>query len=269
DKLINAFKRVKKAVLFCGSNANVGHYVAHIKKDNQWVIYNDEKVAKSENPPKNLAYLYFYKRCMLKTGNDTILLGCIYRPPRVKFNKALNESLLHARKLYDEKKITGWCGDFNFPLIKWDENFSPSSFNTQKDSGLSDPELESRTCKSFEIDGNVAFSLGRISEILSSLKSDKSTGPDDMNPYFLKFCSKSIALPLSIIFNNSLLNGEVPELWKLANVTPLHKNGSKLESSNYRPVSLTFVPGKIMERIVREELVYYLIENKLISPKQH
>ncbi|CAF1138383.1 unnamed protein product, partial [Brachionus calyciflorus] len=45
-----------------GSNANVGHYVAHIKKDNQWVIFNDEKVAKSENPPKDLAYLYFYKR---------------------------------------------------------------------------------------------------------------------------------------------------------------------------------------------------------------
>ncbi|RNA18739.1 ubiquitin carboxyl-terminal hydrolase 5-like [Brachionus plicatilis] len=45
-----------------GSNANVGHYVAHIKKENQWVIFNDEKVAKSENPPKDLAYLYFYKR---------------------------------------------------------------------------------------------------------------------------------------------------------------------------------------------------------------
>lgn len=45
-----------------GTNANVGHYVAHILKDGQWTIFNDENVAKSENPPKDLAYLYLYKR---------------------------------------------------------------------------------------------------------------------------------------------------------------------------------------------------------------
>lgn len=45
-----------------GTNANVGHYVAHILKEGKWVIYNDENVALSENPPKDLAYLYLYKR---------------------------------------------------------------------------------------------------------------------------------------------------------------------------------------------------------------
>jgi len=45
-----------------GTNANVGHYVAHILKDDKWVIFNDENVALSENPPKDLAYLYLYKR---------------------------------------------------------------------------------------------------------------------------------------------------------------------------------------------------------------
>ena len=45
-----------------GSNANVGHYVAHILKDNRWCIFNDENVALSENPPKDLAYLYLYRR---------------------------------------------------------------------------------------------------------------------------------------------------------------------------------------------------------------
>jgi len=45
-----------------GTSHLVGHYVAHIKKDGQWYIFNDEKVAVSENPPKDLGYLYLYRR---------------------------------------------------------------------------------------------------------------------------------------------------------------------------------------------------------------
>ncbi|CAI9740629.1 ubiquitin carboxyl-terminal hydrolase 5-like [Octopus vulgaris] len=45
-----------------GTSTLVGHYVCHILKDDRWVIYNDEKVALSEHPPKDLGYLYFYKR---------------------------------------------------------------------------------------------------------------------------------------------------------------------------------------------------------------
>lgn len=45
-----------------GTSTMVGHYVCHILKDNRWVIYNDEKVALSEHPPMDLAYLYLYKR---------------------------------------------------------------------------------------------------------------------------------------------------------------------------------------------------------------
>jgi len=45
-----------------GTSTNVGHYVCHILKEGRWVIFNDEKVAVSENPPKDLAYLYLYQR---------------------------------------------------------------------------------------------------------------------------------------------------------------------------------------------------------------
>jgi len=46
-----------------GSSPHSGHYVAHIKKDDVWYIFNDEKVAISQNPPKLLGYLYLFKRC--------------------------------------------------------------------------------------------------------------------------------------------------------------------------------------------------------------
>jgi ubiquitin carboxyl-terminal hydrolase 5/13 len=45
-----------------GTSTACGHYVCHIKKDNQWVIFNDEKVAVSENPPFGLGYLYLFRR---------------------------------------------------------------------------------------------------------------------------------------------------------------------------------------------------------------
>ncbi|XP_025420620.1 ubiquitin carboxyl-terminal hydrolase 5 isoform X2 [Sipha flava] len=45
-----------------GSSSMVGHYVCHIKKEGQWVIFNDEKVAVSQNPPIDLGYLYVYER---------------------------------------------------------------------------------------------------------------------------------------------------------------------------------------------------------------
>ncbi|GFR49487.1 hypothetical protein Agub_g11426 [Astrephomene gubernaculifera] len=45
-----------------GSNLGCGHYVAHVKKEGRWIIFNDEKVAVSEHPPRDLGYLYLFKR---------------------------------------------------------------------------------------------------------------------------------------------------------------------------------------------------------------
>jgi len=45
-----------------GTSTMVGHYVCHILHKDRWVLFNDEKVALSEHPPKELGYLYFYKR---------------------------------------------------------------------------------------------------------------------------------------------------------------------------------------------------------------
>jgi len=46
-----------------GQNTGSGHYVCHIKKHGKWIFYNDSKVAESADPPRQLAYIYFYKRC--------------------------------------------------------------------------------------------------------------------------------------------------------------------------------------------------------------
>uniref|UniRef100_A0A8C2I9I9 Ubiquitin carboxyl-terminal hydrolase n=1 Tax=Cyprinus carpio TaxID=7962 RepID=A0A8C2I9I9_CYPCA len=45
-----------------GASTMSGHYVCHIKKEGRWLIYNDHKVCLSERPPKDLGYMYFYRR---------------------------------------------------------------------------------------------------------------------------------------------------------------------------------------------------------------
>ena len=60
-----------------------------------------------------------------------------------------------------------------------------------------------------------------------------------------------------------------PSQWKEANVTPIFKKGDKRNPGNYRPVSLTSIPCKIMEKIIRDKIFLQLEENNLLSPCQH
>lgn len=54
--------RLKAFISHMGSSSQVGHYVCHILKDGQWIIFNDNKVQISQRPPKDLGYLYLYER---------------------------------------------------------------------------------------------------------------------------------------------------------------------------------------------------------------
>ena len=102
------------------------------------------------------------------------------------------------------------------------------------------------------------FNLDKIRELLNSLDHHKSCGADKISPYVLRECSDALAFPLQKLFQNSHDQGEVPFQWKNANVTPIHKKGSLLDPANYRPVSLTSVPCKVMERLIRDFIVEFL-----------
>ncbi|KAL7585980.1 ubiquitin carboxyl-terminal hydrolase 14 [Lactuca sativa] len=58
----NGKYRLIGLVSHIGSNTQCGHYVAHVYKEGRWVIFNDDKVGVSKDPPKDMAYLYFYER---------------------------------------------------------------------------------------------------------------------------------------------------------------------------------------------------------------
>ena len=71
-----------------------------------------------------------------------------------------------------------------------------------------------------------------------------------------------LSAPLAVLYSKSLYEGVVPSDWKLANVTPIFKKGSKSNPSNYRPVSLTSVPSKIIESLIRDCMIEHLTSSQ-------
>ncbi|KAJ7413145.1 hypothetical protein BTVI_44071 [Pitangus sulphuratus] len=88
---------------------------------------------------------------------------------------------------------------------------------------------------------------GTVSDLLSLLDPHKSMGPAGIHPRVMRELAQELAKPLSIIYQQSWLTGEVPDDWKLVNVMPIHKKGWKEDLGNSRPVNLTSVPGKVMK----------------------
>ena len=120
-----------------------------------------------------------------------------------------------------------------------------------------------------EILSDIDFSSDDIMKILSNLKADKSPGPDKIHPSVLKECADVLAYPLYLLFRKSLNEGSLPQDWKDGYVTPIFKKGLKCQVDNYRPVSLTSVICKVMEKVVRNALLNHLMENSLLADNQH
>ena len=93
-------------------------------------------------------------------------------------------------------------------------------------------------------------------------------GSDNFNPRVLHETRHKIAPILTRILTESWQSGELPQDWKLANVSAIHKKDSKNDPNNYRPISLTAICCKIMERIIKRHIFNFLFRNHIISDQQ-
>ena len=125
--------------------------------------------------------------------------------------------------------------------------------------------FKSRTTENFEI---TYISKIFIEKELRALKRNKSSGLDELPPGMLKDCASYISQPLCHILNLSIKNSTVPNLWKLAKITPIFKSGNKEQPSNYRPISVLPVLSKILEKAVHHQFLAFLENNKLLNESQ-
>ena len=115
----------------------------------------------------------------------------------------------------------------------------------------------------------IAINKETVSKLLQGINISKSAGPDQIHSRVLYELRDNIIDPLNRIFQMSFNECKLPTPWKVAHIKPIHKKGKKSEFSNYRPVSLTPICAKLLERIIRDRIVAYLEDNGLINKNQH
>jgi len=144
-------------------------------------------------------------------------------------------------------------------------NFFSSVFTREDTSSV--PIPEPRHCRKKMKD--VWISTQDVKKRIEKMKQQSSPGLDGITPRLLKETKDEIAPILAKIFRLSMDSGIVPEEWKQAKVVPIFKKGTKTAPGNYRPVSLTSICCKLMEGIIRDQLVNHLQKNRLINNSQH
>ncbi|PKU44026.1 rna-directed dna polymerase from mobile element jockey-like [Limosa lapponica baueri] len=108
-----------------------------------------------------------------------------------------------------------------------------------------------------------------VRDLLQHLDINKFMGPDGIQLRVLRDLAEVLTEPLSTIYQQSWQTGEVTANWRLENVMPIHKTGRKDDPGNYRPVSLTSVPVKVMEQIILSAIMLSMKHTQVIRPSQH
>ena len=101
-----------------------------------------------------------------------------------------------------------------------------------------------------------------VAKKIKAIEDNKSPRVDGILPKLLMETVEQISIPL-------VIKRVVPFEWKEANIIPLFKKGWRNKSENYRPVSLTSVICKLLEKLIKEHMVDFIVRHTLLNPSQH
>ncbi|CAB3367299.1 Hypothetical predicted protein [Cloeon dipterum] len=145
-------------------------------------------------------------------------------------------------------------------LASFKENFSPASldFPFLRRAPVQEPKLS-----------QWRISVGDVENQLKTLNIKSATGPDGIPAVLLKNCASTLCPSFAHIFQLSILASDLPMDWKNAAVTPVPKEGEKTNFKNYRPISVTSIVGKLLEKHVRNQLAAFLEQTEALPDGQH
>ena len=115
----------------------------------------------------------------------------------------------------------------------------------------------------------ITINVEGVFNLLTKIEPNKAAGPDGIPPRLLKEMAYQMAPLLTFIFQSSLDQGQLPQDWKSANITPIYKKGNRTDPANYRPISLTSTCSKILEHIIYSFVSTHLSNYNILSTNQH
>ena len=137
------------------------------------------------------------------------------------------------------------------------------------DKKVTDPEDFFKIDETTKI-ANVHFDYMDVRDAIDQLSVNASAGPDGVPAILIKEARDNLCEPLTLIWTKSLQTGDIPEIFKMAFITPVLKSGApKSEAASYRPVSLTSHLIKTFERVLKKVLQNHLEVTLALNDQQH
>lgn len=189
----------------------------------------------------------------VELSNNSSALTTLFQN-KLKRSKSRGNIFIKDKQVYEDPKLV---------TELFNEHFC-SSLTDEKP--LNDSELI--TASACEIT-NVDFNVQNISKAISTLKHSYTDGPDGIPASMLKRGGDDMCVLLLKLFAISLSTAHYPTAWKTTHIIPKIKTGPEANVENYRPINITSVVSRVMEKVVKAALVQHLITNNLISVSQH
>ena len=158
----------------------------------------------------------------------------------------------HGQKIKDDTEKCEMLNNF-FTSVFTNQQTDPPKFDIKVDNGIHE----------------ILVTKERVLKLLNGVNTSKSAGADGIHPRFIKETAETLTVPVFILFNKSLSEGSLPDIFKKANVTPIHKSGEKSLPKNYRPISVTPILCRLLETIVREVIIQHIKTNDIIINQQY
>nr|XP_047129365.1 uncharacterized protein LOC124809347 [Hydra vulgaris] len=240
-------------------NGNILDLILTETPERIYKIHHNPTLANTRNGRQILSWKYFLKSTTKKLMSNYGKSGFNYKLGNYRvINKAINENDWESINIITDKNGSLQTNrDYIANILN--ENFH-SVFFIEDPTNF--PNIALKTSKTLELDIDSIITQDIVRIKLSELNVNKALGADGVSSYVLKKCQNSFCKPLELLFKKSLQEEQIPLIWKMANVTPLHKNGDKNNPANYRPISLTSIPCKILESILEtQNILLDAIEN--------
>ena len=222
------------------------HLIQSLSRKAYWDYVKDLIIPKDEHSPEEKISISkkFYTFIKHKKTDSTGIKtqkknGSTFTDPEQKAD-LLNNHFYSVFSQQSPMKLSALCKFFT-NLSKNEENDMPEIFITERG----------------------------VFKLLQALNISKAAGPDGLRPRVLKELSSELAPILTLLFQASLNQQSLPDIWKHANVNPIYKKGDKTNPSNYRPVSLTCISCKLLEHIICSNLMQHLTRHNILYPRQH